>query len=87
MPSTASPTRFFRQVVEDRKQPLKIRLEALNAIPRPSLALLSRLVRSGRPKKLAYLAAQKLQFEIQRRSLVNADRQSNARKNDSGSSQ
>ncbi len=56
-----SPDTVFRQIAANKRAPLKVRVAALQAIVRPSLAYLSRLAADAdNPVKVRLLAAQRL---------------------------
>ncbi len=70
------PDRIYSRVVENPKAPLKTRIAALEAIQRPSMRLLYRLVSDPKiPAKLYALAAKKYEFEFSRMELRKRARQ------------
>ncbi len=70
------PDRIHARVVENSKAPLKTRIAALEAIQRPSMRLLYRLVSNPKiPAKLYALAAKKYEFEFSRMELRKRARQ------------
>ena len=63
-----SPDAIFRSVLMDKRTPLRIRIEALHSISRPSLRLLYKLVKD-RSVKIRFEAAKLLRLELDRKEL------------------
>jgi hypothetical protein len=63
-----SPDAIYRSVVLDKRSPVKLRLEALAAITRPSLNLLYTLTDDPSPK-VRFAAAKQLEITLARKEL------------------
>lgn len=72
MPTSADAV--FRNVVLDPRCPLKLRLEALKSMARPSLRLLYRLA-GDRSPKIRFEAGKRLALELSRKELRKRARQ------------
>jgi hypothetical protein len=78
--SRLKPDTAWRRIVEDSRLPAKARTMALEQIPRPSLALLRRLLAAqSTPPKLRLLAAQKYTLAVARKELMKRARQTQPR--------
>jgi hypothetical protein len=65
-----SADRIFRRLAEDKRQPQKNRISALNKIARPSLSMLRRLCSATTPPKLRYAASLLYEKAMARKSLT-----------------
>jgi hypothetical protein len=63
-----SPDAVYRSVLLDKRSPVKLRLEALAAIARPSLNLLYTLTDDPSPK-VRFAAAKQLEITLARKEL------------------
>ena len=71
-----SPDAIFRSILLDRRTPVKIRLQALQSMKRPSLRLLYKLVKD-RSVRIRFEATKRLQLELGRKELRKNARQRN----------
>jgi hypothetical protein len=70
-----SPDTVFRQIAANKRAPQKVRLAALQAIVRPSLAYLARLAADAdNPVKIRLAAAQRLDAALLLRAKLKENR-------------
>jgi hypothetical protein len=71
--SRLKPETAWQQIVEDPRLSARVRVAALQQIPRPSLSLLRRLLKAGAsPPTLRLLACEKYQVEMLVKKAINA---------------
>jgi hypothetical protein len=69
--SRLKPETAWQRIAEDKRLPAKVRVAALQQIPRPSMNLLRRLLKAdAAPSTLRLLACQKYQIAMTRRALA-----------------